>query len=69
MALAEDPVRLDPRSQGKSFHPYLDHHSVDPPASMAAAFHPDEEYVALESAVKSTSLPKNWPLNFPVRLV
>jgi isoleucyl-tRNA synthetase len=48
-ALAEDPTRLDPALAGKKVFTVI--WTTTPwtlPASMAAAFHPDEEYVALE---------------------
>ena len=49
-ALADDPAKIDPALGGKeSLHRNLDHHPWTLPASMAVAFHPDEEYVALES--------------------
>ena len=49
-ALAEDPARLDPALAGKKVFTII--WTTTPwtlPASMAVAFHPDEEYVALES--------------------
>src|SRR5690242_13144637 len=49
-ALAEDPIRLDPVLAGKKVFTVI--WTTTPwtlPASMAVAFHPDEEYVALES--------------------
>jgi isoleucyl-tRNA synthetase len=50
-ALAEDPARLDPALAGKKVFTVI--WTTTPwtlPASMAVAFHPDAEYVALESA-------------------
>jgi isoleucyl-tRNA synthetase len=50
-ALAEDPARLDPALAGTKVFTLI--WTTTPwtlPASMAVAFHPDEEYVALESA-------------------
>jgi isoleucyl-tRNA synthetase len=50
-ALAEDPARLDSALAGKKVFTVI--WTTTPwtlPASMAVAFHPDEEYVALESA-------------------
>jgi isoleucyl-tRNA synthetase len=50
-ALAEDPARLDPALAGKKVFTVI--WTTTPwtlPASMAAAFHPDEEYVSLEFA-------------------
>ena len=49
-ALAEDPARLDPALAGKKVFTVI--WTTTPwtlPASMAVAFHPDAEYVALES--------------------
>src|SRR5207245_8334202 len=49
-ALAEDPARLDPALAGKKVFTVI--WTTTPwtlPASMAAAFHPTEEYVALEA--------------------
>ncbi len=49
-ALAEDPARLDPVLAGKKVFSVI--WTTTPwtlPASMAVAFHPDAEYVALES--------------------
>src|SRR5713226_4453737 len=49
-ALAEDPARLDPALAGKKVFTVI--WTTTPwtvPASMAVAFHPNEEYVALES--------------------
>ena len=49
-ALAEDPARLDPALAGKIVFTVI--WTTTPwtlPASMAAAFHPNEEYVALEA--------------------
>ncbi len=49
-ALAEDPARLDPALAGKKVFTVI--WTTTPwtlPASMAVAFHPDQEYVALES--------------------
>jgi isoleucyl-tRNA synthetase len=50
-AVAEDPARLDPALAGKKVFTVI--WTTTPwtlPASMAVAFHPDAEYVALESA-------------------
>ncbi len=50
-ALAEDPARLDPALAGKKVFTVI--WTTTPwtlPASMAVAFHPDAEYVAIESA-------------------
>ena len=49
-AIAEDPARLDPALAGKKVFTVI--WTTTPwtlPASMAVAFHPDAEYVALES--------------------
>ncbi len=49
-ALLDDPVKLDPALAGKRVFTII--WTTTPwtlPASMAVAFHPDEEYVALES--------------------
>src|ERR1700704_2352605 len=49
-ALLEDPTRIDPALTGKKVSTII--WTTTPwtlPASMAVAFHPDEEYVALES--------------------
>ncbi len=48
--LAEDPAKIDPALAGKNVFTVI--WTTTPwtlPASMAVAFHPDEEYVALES--------------------
>src|SRR3984893_3378841 len=49
-ALLDDPAKIDPRLAGKKVSTII--WTTTPwtlPASMAVAFHPDEEYVALES--------------------
>jgi isoleucyl-tRNA synthetase len=49
-ALADDPAKIDPALAGKKVSTII--WTTTPwtlPASMAVAFHPDEEYVALES--------------------
>ncbi len=49
-ALLDDPARIDPRLAGKKVSTII--FTTTPwtlPASMAVAFHPDEEYVALEA--------------------
>ena len=50
-ALLDDPAKIDPALAGKKLSTII--WTTTPwtlPASMAVAFHPDEEYVALESA-------------------
>lgn len=52
-ALLDDPARIDPALEGKKVSTII--WTTTPwtlPASMAVAFHPDEEYVALESSEK-----------------
>jgi len=52
-ALLDDPARIDPALAGKKVSTII--WTTTPwtlPASMAVAFHPDEEYVALESGEK-----------------
>src|SRR5258708_7434418 len=52
-ALLDDPARIDPALAGKKVSTII--WTTTPwtlPASMALAFHPDEEYVALESGEK-----------------
>ena len=49
-ALLDDPTKIDPALKGKSVSTII--WTTTPwtlPASMAVAFHPNEEYVALES--------------------
>ena len=49
-ALIDDPAKIDPALKGKKVSTII--WTTTPwtlPASMAVAFHPDEEYVALES--------------------
>lgn len=52
-SLIDDPTRIDPALAGKKVSTII--WTTTPwtlPASMAVAFHPDEEYVALESGVE-----------------
>ena len=55
-AMTDDPAAIDPALRGKKVFTII--WTTTPwtlPASMAVAFHPDEEYVALESRLRSTS--------------